>query len=98
MRYVDVRDIAAVAAKALQGGTHNGETYELNVPEALRCSDGAGRISKHSGITARYVDISVEQHRKAMLDQGMPEWRVTALLDLQEYYTGGKRPSVDGVL
>ena len=33
-----------------------------------------------------------------MLDQGMPEWQVTALLELQEYYTGGQGGALDGVL
>jgi hypothetical protein len=33
-----------------------------------------------------------------MLDRGMPEWQVTALLELQEYYTGGRGGAVDGVL
>ncbi len=96
--YVDVRDIAAVAAKALQGGEHDGKTYELNGPEAFTCTEVAEKISQHAGIVARYVDIPVEAQRKAMLDQGMPEWQVTALLELQEYYTGGKGETLDGVL
>jgi uncharacterized protein YbjT (DUF2867 family) len=96
--YLDVRDIAAVAAKALQGGEHDGKTYELNGPEALTYSEVAQKISRHAGIAARYVDIPVEAQRKAMLDQGMPEWQVTALLELQEYYTGGRGGTVDGVL
>ena len=96
--YLDVRDIAAVAAKALKGGPHDGQTYELNGPEALTCAEIAERISRHAGITAKYVDIPVEAQRKAMLDQGMPEWQVTALLDLQAYYTGGKGGVVDRVL
>jgi hypothetical protein len=33
-----------------------------------------------------------------MIDQGMPEWQATALLELQEYYTDGKGATVDGVL
>jgi hypothetical protein len=33
-----------------------------------------------------------------MLDQGMAEWQVTALLDLQAYYTGGQGGAVDDVL
>src|SRR3989454_3826668 len=77
--YLDVADIAVVAAKALKGG-HDGKTYELNGPEALTCAEVAERISRHAGIAARYVDIPVEAQRKAMLDQGMPEWLVTALL------------------
>ncbi len=28
----------------------------------------------------------------------MPEWQVTALLELQEYYTGGKGGTTDGTL
>jgi uncharacterized protein YbjT (DUF2867 family) len=80
--YVDVRDIAAVAAKALQGGDHDGKIYELNGPQALTCAEAAEKISRHARIVAQYVDIPAEAQRKAMMDQGMPEWQVTALLEL----------------
>jgi uncharacterized protein YbjT (DUF2867 family) len=96
--YLDVRDIAAVAAKALQGGAHDGRIYELNGPEALSCSDVAERISRVTGQPVRYVAITAEAQRQAMLGQGMPEWQVTALLDLQAYYTGGQGGATDGVL
>jgi uncharacterized protein YbjT (DUF2867 family) len=96
--YVDVRDVAAVAAKALQGGDHDGKVYELNGPQALTCAEVAEKISRHARIVAQYVDIPAEAQRKAMMDQGMPEWQVTALLELQEYYTGGKGGTLDGVL
>ena len=96
--YVDVRDIAVVAAKALRGGAHDGKVYELNGPEALSYSEIAEKISRQTGIAARYVDIPAEAQRKAMLEQGMPEWQVTALLELQEYYTGGQGGSLDGML
>ena len=96
--YLDVRDIAAVAAKSLQGGEHDGKTYELNGPEAVTYAEVADRITKQTGVTAKYVDIPVAAQRKAMLDQGMPEWQVTALLDLQAYYTGGQGGEVDGLL
>jgi uncharacterized protein YbjT (DUF2867 family) len=96
--YLDVRDIAAVSAKALQGGEHDGKTYELNGPEALTCADIAESIAQTTGVTAKYVDIPVEAQRKAMLAQGMPDWQVTALLELQEYYTGGQGGTVDTVL
>lgn len=96
--YLDVRDIAAVAAKALRSGEHDGKTYELNGPEALTCAEVAERISRHAGIAARYVDIPAEAQRKAMMDQGVPEWQVTALLELQDYYTGGSGGTLDRVL
>jgi uncharacterized protein YbjT (DUF2867 family) len=96
--YLDVRDIAMVAAKALHSSEHDGKTYELNGPEALTYTEVAERISKHTGAAAQYVDIPEQAQRKAMLEQGMPEWQVTALLDLQQYYTGGQGGTVDAVL
>ena len=96
--YVDVRDIAAVAAKALRSSEHDGKTYELNGPEALTYAEVAERISRHAEIAARYVDIPAAEQRKAMMDQGMPEWQAAALLELQEYYTGGRGGAMDGVL
>jgi uncharacterized protein YbjT (DUF2867 family) len=96
--YLDVRDIAVVAARALLGGEHDGQTYELNGPEALTYAEVAEKISKHAKISAKYVNVPVEAQRKAMLDQGMPEWQVTALLELQEYYTNGNGGVVDGLL
>ena len=95
--YLDVRDIAGVAVKALRG-EFDGKTYELNGPEALTCTEVADRIAKHAGVPARYVDIPFEAQRKSMLEMGMPEWQVTALLDLQQYYTGGHGGTVDGVV
>src|SRR5258708_2238858 len=85
--FVDVRDIAVVAAKALAGGEHGGKTYELNGPEALTYSELAEKISKHAGRPVQYVDIPADAQRKAMLEQGMPEWQGNSLLDLQGYYT-----------
>jgi uncharacterized protein YbjT (DUF2867 family) len=93
--YIDVRDIAAVAAKALAGGEHRGKTYELNGPEALTYAEVGEKISKHAGRVVQYVDIPAERQRRAMLDQGMPAWQVDALLDLQEYYTSGHGGAVD---
>lgn len=98
MSYIDVRDVATVAAKALQSRDHDGKTYELNGPEALTCAEVAEKISRHAGVTAQFVDIPVEAQRQAMLEQKMPEWQVTALLDLQDYYTNGKGGTVDGLL
>jgi uncharacterized protein YbjT (DUF2867 family) len=96
--FLDVQDIAAVAAKALLGGEHDGKTYELNGPEAVTYAQLADKISHQASVAAQYVDIPLDAQRKAMLDQGMPEWQVTALLDLQAYYTGGNGDSTDGLL
>src|SRR5215472_17085472 len=96
--FIDVRDVAAVAARALTSPGQAGKTYELNGPEALTYAEVAGKITRASGRSVQYVDIPAAQQKQAMLDQGMPDWQVTALLDLQAYYTGGKGGDVDDVV
>jgi uncharacterized protein YbjT (DUF2867 family) len=95
---LDVRDIAAVAAKSLAGGEHAGKIYELNGPEAINYTELAKKISKVALREVKYVDIPMDAQKKAMLDQGMPEWLTTALLDLQQYYVSGKGGETDGLL
>jgi len=96
--YLDVGDIAVVAVKALYGGAHAGKTYELNGPEAISNQELAKRISKVAARTVNYVDIPESAQREAMLDLGMPEWQVTALLELQQYYKQGGGAKTDGLL
>jgi len=96
--FLDVRDIAAVAAKSLAAGEHAGKIYELNGPEAVNYTELAKKISKVAGREVKYVDIPMDAQKKAMLDQGMPEWLTTALLDLQQYYVNGKGGETDGLL
>jgi uncharacterized protein YbjT (DUF2867 family) len=96
--YLDVGDIAVVAVKALQAGAHAGKTYELNGPEAISNQELAKRISKISGRMVSFVDIPEAAQREAMLGLGMPEWQVTALLELQQYYKQGGGAKTDGLL
>jgi uncharacterized protein YbjT (DUF2867 family) len=93
--YIDARDLAAVAAKALTSGALDGKTLELNGPEALSCEQVAQKITERTGVATRYVDIPLEAQRKAMLDQKMPDWQVTALIDLQHYYINGQGGDTD---
>jgi uncharacterized protein YbjT (DUF2867 family) len=96
--YLDIGDIAVVAVRALQGGAHAGKTYELNGPEAISNLELARRISKVAGRTVNYVDIPESALRDSMLGLGMPEWQVTALVELQQYYKQGGGGKTDGLL
>ena len=96
--FIDVRDVAAVAARTLTSPGHAGNTYELNGPDAITYGEVAEKITRASGRRVQYVDIPAAQQKQAMLDQRMPDWLVTALLDLQAYYTGGKGGEVDDVV
>lgn len=97
--YLDVRDVARVTAKALVSPRrHAGETYELNGPEAVSYAELAGRITRVGGRPVTFVNIPEAAQRQSMLDLGMPEWQVSALLDLQQYYTTGQGGAVTDVL
>lgn len=99
INYIDVRDVAAVAARALLSPqAHSNQTYELNGPEALSHAEVAEKISKAAGRKIQYVDIPAEAQRKSLLDLGMPEWQVSALLELQEYYAAGKASVTNDLL
>jgi uncharacterized protein YbjT (DUF2867 family) len=97
--HINLRDIAAAAAAILRSRSqHAGKIYELNGPEALSYAEVAEKISKATGRKVQYVDIPPDAQRKALLDMGMPDFLVTALLELQEYYASGKASKVDGTL
>ena len=90
MSLIDVRDIGEAAAAILANpAAHAGRIYELNGPEPLSNADAAALISAAVGRTVNYEDIPEEAQRQAMLGAGMPEWQVTAILELQEYYRTG---------
>jgi uncharacterized protein YbjT (DUF2867 family) len=90
--FIDVRDIAVAAAKILtEPAAHPGKIYELNGPQAFNYTEVAALISKAAGRPVQFVNIPEEAQRRAMLDLGMPDWQVNALLDLQRYYTVEKK-------
>ena len=96
---IDVRDVAAVAAKILaEPQAHAGKIYELHGSEAVSNYDIAERISRILGRQVAYVDISEDAMRKAMLDLGMPEFFVTAEIELEGYYRSGRCAVVNGLV
>lgn len=71
--FVDAGDIAAVAATALTGNGHAGETYVLTGPEALTHADAAERISAVTGRTITHADIAPAELRGVLTANGMPD-------------------------
>ena len=97
--HLDLRDIAAAAARILRSPSqHAGKIYELNGPEPLSYAEVAEKISNATSRKVQYVDIPPDAQRKALSDIGMPDFMITALLELQEYYASGKAGKVDGTL
>jgi uncharacterized protein YbjT (DUF2867 family) len=87
---IDVKDIAAVAARCLTEGDHQGRIYELTGPEALSLADGARKISKITGRDVQFVDVSPEDGVDAMTAAGVPEWFAEALVERYGYFLEGE--------
>lgn len=83
--FIDVPDIAAVAAKALTETGHEGKEYTLTGPAAISHAEVAAEISKAAGRQIRFVDVPEEAAKKAMLDAHMPPWLVDVLVELSAW-------------
>jgi uncharacterized protein YbjT (DUF2867 family) len=84
--HVDVRDIGAVAVKALTGPGHERKGYTLTGPEALTYDDLAGELTRALGRATRHVRISPADLRAGMVAEGMPEPLADLLIDLERFY------------
>jgi uncharacterized protein YbjT (DUF2867 family) len=91
---IDLRDVAAVAVKALTEDDQVGKAYTLTGPEALTNMQIAQILSDDLGREIRFVNLPPEQLKQALLAAGVPEWNADALLDLQRFYREGKAATV----
>lgn len=92
--YIDLRDVAAVAVKALTEDGHVGKAYTLTGPEALTNTEIAQILSNELGREIRFVNLPPAELKQALLTAGVPDWNVDALLDLQRLYREGKSKTV----
>ena len=86
--HVDVRDIAAVASKALTDPGHEGKIYTLSGPEALTYTEIAAKLSAAIGKPVTYVDVPDADFKKGAMAAGMPEGYADAMLSLIHFYEG----------
>jgi uncharacterized protein YbjT (DUF2867 family) len=76
---VDVEDIAKVGFALLSKGGHESKSYDMTGPEALTMPDIAERIAQAIGKPVRYINVSLEQRRRALLAAGVPAVSADAL-------------------
>lgn len=100
--YIDVRDIAAVAAVALSEPGHTGRGYTLTGPEALEHSEITRQISLAAGRTFAYVPIGEEAAGGSLAAAGLPPARIERLLGfyrlVRQGYCAPVSPDVATVL
>lgn len=91
---VDVRDNAAAAAAALTGPGHEGRIYSLTGPEALTHAEMAAGLSEATGRPIKFVDVSSEAAREALLHMGMPLWQADGLVEDYAHYRRGEAETI----
>lgn len=80
--FVDAEDIADVVAAALVEKRHIGQIYEVTGPRLLTFTEAVAEIAKATGREIRYVPISAEQYRSALVEYGLPADFVRSLVKL----------------
>ncbi|HEY1236884.1 MAG TPA: NmrA family NAD(P)-binding protein [Solirubrobacterales bacterium] len=73
-------DLGAVAARALTGAEHEGKTYRLSGPEALRPAEQVAILAKFTGRDLRFEAQSNEEARVEM-EAAMPKPYVDAFFE-----------------
>lgn len=91
---IDIRDVAAVAVKALTEDGHVGKAYTLTGPQSLSNTEIAQMLSEALRREIRFINLPPAELKQALLSAGIPEWNANALLDLQRLYREGKAAAI----
>jgi uncharacterized protein YbjT (DUF2867 family) len=73
-------DLGAVAARALTTGEHEGRTYRLSGPEALRPAEQVAIMAKYTGRDLRF-DAQSDEEARAEMEGQMPKEYVDAFFE-----------------
>ncbi|SFR23117.1 Uncharacterized conserved protein YbjT, contains NAD(P)-binding and DUF2867 domains [Lentzea waywayandensis] len=87
--FVDVQDIAEVAALALTTDDHQGQTYDLTGPEGITFAAAVSKIAAATGRPIELVKLTPAEYREALLSQGAPEEVATELNGMFESMRAG---------
>jgi uncharacterized protein YbjT (DUF2867 family) len=77
---IDPDDLGAVAARALTTDEHEGQTYRLSGPEALRPAEQVAILAKYTGRDLRF-EAQTDAEARAEMEGQMPKEYVDAFFD-----------------
>jgi uncharacterized protein YbjT (DUF2867 family) len=87
--FVDPADVAAVAAKALVSGDHDGRIHTLTGPEVLSVPEQVGIMSEVLGLRLRVVDVPLEVYAEQLRAAGLDEAVVSVAIRGAELIRSG---------
>lgn len=86
---IDVRDVAAVAERALLDSAWDGKTYDLTGPDSISYHEIARSLSSLIGRPIRYVAITPDDLGQNIREMGLDEWSAQGSHDYLEAYANG---------
>jgi uncharacterized protein YbjT (DUF2867 family) len=96
--FVDVDDIADIAAAALTADGHAGRVYEVTGPRLLTFADVADALTRATGRRVSYIAVTPEEYAAAAVDQGVPAEEAGPLAELFSRVLDGRNARLeDGV-
>lgn len=94
--HVDVRDVARVAKVALTSSALDGKAPALSGPHAFGYAEAANILERVLERPVRYVPLSDEAARAAMVSGHMPPAQAEQLIELFQYYRTSGAAAVTG--
>ena len=96
--FIDVQDVADVAAAVLRSGGHHGRVYDLSGPRGLTFAEAVATIAAAAGREMRYEELTPPEYRESLLAEGLPEEAVDELdMMFAGMRAGYLAPATDGV-
>lgn len=98
LSFVDLEDVAAVAARVLTDADHAGASYELIGSPPLTQTEVAAILSQQIGRTVRVEVLDREQWRRQAQAAGLGDYAIDTLLRMFHYYESCGFTGSPGVL
>src|SRR4029450_5247209 len=90
----DIADVAV--AVLLDGGAHDGGTYDMTGPEALTMAEIAEELSQVPGRPVSYHDETLEEAYASRAHYGAPDWEVAGWVTTYAAIANGDLGTVSG--
>lgn len=94
--WVDPADVGEAAATVLSVPGYEERMFELCGPEALSTAEALAVLGEEWGRKYTYVDVPAETAQASMEANGMAEWMVDALLELNALIRKGQAAHISG--
>lgn len=91
-------DYAAAAAAVLTGEGHLGAAYELSGDTAWSLAEYAAELTRQTGRTVTYTELTPEAHLSVLVGAGVPEPFARILVDVDDAIARGRLAETSGDL